>query len=197
MDYSLLLGIHNITEEMKPTKTLSSLNSSLTIASKHMSSSDMMTNAALAIDDNRATTVSTDPSIAMTAIRKIPTYVQYIRVIEFVRIQEPSLRSSSILNAEDSTIDHYHNYNHMETESVKAVKTDLSAILDRNISDNQSAISKTNRTIMNHNNTSSPFHSTNASLIGGDIWYNRQNLSRLAMYVIRFFFFFIQLETYR
>ncbi|CAF1512910.1 unnamed protein product [Rotaria sp. Silwood1] len=188
MDYSLLLAVHNITEEMKPTQNSSLVSPSLLSSpttSKQISPLDMMTNPSLSINEDIRTTASTDSGIAMTTIHKIPTYIQYIRVIEFVRAQqEPSLRTSSILNTENSLSDnHIHNDTIIETASIKTVKPDLSPILNRTInqtSDNQSIIYRNSKSPINNDISSSPFHVGNA-LIGGDVWYNRQNLSRLAM----------------
>ncbi|CAF1148846.1 unnamed protein product [Rotaria sordida] len=187
MDYSLLLAVHNITEEMKPTQNLSLLSPSLSSSpttSKPISSLDMITNTPSSIHEDIRTTISTDSGIAMTTIHKIPTYIQYIRVIEFVRAQqEPLLRTPSILNTENSLSDNPIPNDNNETASTKTVRPDLSPILNRNINqtnDNQSTIQRNSKNPINHNDTSSPFHVGN-SLIGGDVWYNRQNLSRLAM----------------
>ncbi|CAF2614879.1 unnamed protein product [Rotaria sp. Silwood2] len=181
MDYSLLLAVHNISEEMKPTQNLSLLSPA---TSKQISPLDIMTNTPLSVHEDVRTTASIDSGIAMTTIHKIPTYIQYIRVIEFVRAQqEPSLRTSSILNTENSLSDNHTHNDNIETSSIKTVKADLSPILNRNLSqtsDNQSTTHRNSKSPINHNDTSSPFHIGNA-LIGGDVWYNRQNLSRLAM----------------
>jgi len=112
----------------------------------------------------------------MTIISNLPTYIQYLRVIEFIRAQqEPSILSD----------------NHIETASIKTVKPELSPIIDRHIKNisqtNEEQLTSTNlllhansKSPINQNNTSSQFNLANG-LIGGDVWYNRQNLSRLAM----------------
>jgi hypothetical protein len=198
MDYSLLLAVHNITEEVKSTQNLTLLSPSLlsspTTSKRTPSSSDIVTTTSLSIHEDIRTTTSTDSGIAMTTIPNLPTYIQYIRVIEFIRAQqEPSLRTSSVLNAENSLSDNHHHHHHhndnIETASIKTVKPDLSPIPnrhERHANDNQSVIRRNSKSPTNHNDTVTPFHVTNA-LIGGDVWYNRQNLSRLAMYVIAFF----------
>jgi len=193
MDYSLLLAVHNISEEMKSTQNLTLLPPPLllppTTSKRTPSSSDIATTTSLSTHEEIRTTTSTDSGIAMTTIPKLPTYIQYIRVIEFIRAQqEPSLRTSSVLNAENSLSNNYHNDNN-ETSSIKTVKADLSPKLNRiehSINDNQAVIRRNSKSPTNHNDVSTPFSVTNA-LIGGDVWYNRQNLSRLAMYVIFFF----------
>lgn len=174
---------------MKPTQKISILNPFLLSSpttSKPGSSIEMIANSPLNAHEDVKITASTDSGIAMTTITKIPTYVQYIRVIEFVRAQqEPSLRTSSILNAEYSAPCNNSHSDNIETSSLKIARTDVSPILNRNTSqahDHQSVIHRTSRSPTNPNETSASFQTGN-SLIGGDIWYNRQNLSRLAMYV--------------
>jgi hypothetical protein len=180
MDYSFLLAVHNITEEMKSTQQLTLLPPSPS-TSKRISSSDNITNASSSIHEDIRITTSTDSGIALSTVPNLPTYIQYIRVIEFIRTQqEPSLRASSILNADNSLSDNSHHDN-IETASIKTVKPDLSPTLNPNV-DHQSVVRRNSRSPSNYNDTSSPFHVANA-LIGGDVWYNRQNLSRLAMYV--------------
>ena len=186
MDYSLLLAVHNITEEMKSTQNLSllppSLKPSPTACKRTPSSSDITANSSLSIHEEIRTTTSTDSGITMTTIPNLPTYIQYIRVIEFIRTQqEPSLRTSSVSNVEHSAIDN------IDTASIKTVKPDFSPMLNTNSHDTQSVVYRNSKSPTNYNDTSSssPHHVTNA-LIGGDLWYNRQNLSRLAMYVICF-----------
>jgi hypothetical protein len=193
MDYSLLLAVHNITEEMKSTQKLTLLSPSLLpspIISKRTTSSDIITTTSVSTHEEIRTTTSTDSGIAMTTVPNLPTYIQYIRVIEFIRAQqEPSLRTSSVSNVENSLSDNHHNDN-IETASIKTVKPGLSPTLNRHelhTNDNQLVIRRHSRSPTNHNDISPPFHVTNA-LIGGDVWYNRQNLSRLAMYVIFFSF---------
>jgi hypothetical protein len=181
MDYSLLLAVHNITEEMKSTQKLSLLPP-LVIPSSPPSSTDIPTNT----HEELRTTLSTDSGITMSTVPNLPTYIQYIRVIEFIRTQqEPSLRTLSVSNAGHSLTDH------IETASITTVKPDASPTLNlkvNQINDNQSVIYRNNKSPVNRNDTSSSsFHVTNA-LIGGDLWYNRQNLSRLTMYVICFFY---------
>jgi hypothetical protein len=141
MDYSLLLAVHNITEEMKSTQQISVLPSSREVTP---TSSDTITSI-----HEDLTTTSTDSGIAMTTISNLPTYIQYLRVIEFIRAQQ----ESSVIN--------------IETASIKTVIPELSP--------------KPNQDIY-QSSTSLPFHLANG-LIGGDVWYHRQNLSRLAMYV--------------
>jgi hypothetical protein len=196
MDYSLLLAVHNITEEMKSTQKLTLLPLSLSSSpstTKRTPSSDIMTNTPLSIHEEIRTTTSTDSGIAMTTIPNLPTYIQYIRVIEFIRTQQPpSIRTSSILNAENSLSDTPSQHDNIETSSIKTVKPDISPSLNRNeqsTNDNQSILHRNSKTLLNHHDLSSQFHVTNA-LIGGDVWYNRQNLSRLAMYAISFCLFF-------
>ncbi|CAF3513084.1 unnamed protein product [Rotaria socialis] len=188
MDYSLLLAAHNITEEMKPAQKLALLTPSLLSASNTSKPAlDMITNNPLSVHEDVQTTASTDSGIAMTTITKIPTYIQYIRVIEFVRAQqEPSIRSSSITNTEHSLSDNPHNDN-IDTSSVKTVTGDASSQSNKNISqksDTQSTTRGNSKTQIIYNErsslSSSSFPVGNA-LIGGDVWYNRQNLSRLAM----------------
>jgi hypothetical protein len=190
MDYSFLLAVHNITEEMKSTQQLTLLPPSLLpspTTSKRASSSDITTTTPSSIHEDIRTTASTDSGIAMSTVPKLPTYIQYIRVIEFIRAQqEPSLRTPSILNADNSLSDNNHNDN-VDSASIKTVKPDLSPTLNSPI-DNQIVIRRTSKSPSSYNDPSSPFHVANA-LIGGDVWYNRQNLSRLAMYVINVFSF--------
>ena len=140
MDYSLLLAVHNITEEMKSTQQISVVSSSREVTPI---SSDTI--------HEDLTTTSTDSGIAMTTISNLPTYIQYLRVIEFIRAQQ----ESSVIN--------------IETASIKTVIPELSPRPNQDIY---------------QSSTSLPFHLANG-LIGGDVWYNRQNLSRLAMYVIK------------
>jgi hypothetical protein len=148
MDYSLLLAVHNITEEMKST-----LVSSNPIE-------PMTSNI-----NEEITSTSTDSGITVTTISKLPTYIQYLRVIDFIRAQqEPSLSDS-----------------HHETASIQTVKPELSPIIDPN-KINEERLSSTNlnnRSPLHH--SSSQFNMGNG-LIGGDVWYHRQSLSRLAMY---------------
>jgi hypothetical protein len=164
MDYSLLLAVHNITEEMKSTQQIPVIPSrEITLIS-----SDTITNTSSSIHEE-ITTTSTDSGIAMTIISNLPTYIQYLRVIEFIRAQQ----DPSITN--------------IETASITTVKPDLSPIFNTKSNDEQTSSTnlmlRVNSTSpMNHSSTSSSFHLANG-LIGGDVWYHRQNLSRLTMYV--------------
>ena len=141
MDYSLLLAVHNISKEMKS-------HESVTMTSKEL------------------VRTSTDSGIAMTNISNLPTYIQYIRVIEFIRAQQ----ESSILQREYSISDH-----HYETASIQTVKPEFSPIIQPTDEQNPVLLR------MNSQQMPGSFNLTNG-LIGGDIWYNRQSLSRLAMY---------------
>jgi hypothetical protein len=189
MDYSLLLAVHNITEEMKSTQKLPLLPPLVVPPTSQQtpSSTDILTNT----HEELRTTLSTDSGITMSTVPNLPTYIQYIRVIEFIRTQqEPSLRTLSVSNAGNSLTDH------IETASITTVKPDVSPTLNlkvHQINDNQSVMYRNSKSSINRNDTSSSFHVTNA-LIGGDLWYNRQNLSRLTMYVICFF---IPIGVYR
>jgi len=172
MDYSLLLAVHNITEELKLTQKLSILP---TLSSNEITpiSSDIINNTSI---HEEITTTSIDSGIAMTTISNLPTYIQYLRVIEFIRAQQ----ESSIINSDDL----------IESASIKTVKQELSPIIDTDIKKiSQSNEEQLNSTdiLLRVNTTSSQIHLTH-SLIGGDIWYNRQNLSRLAMYVLMILF---------
>src|SRR4051812_27467656 len=106
MDYSLLLAVHNITEEMKSTQKVTLISPPLIpspTTTKRTTSSDILTQTSLSIHEEIRTTTSTDSGIAMTTVPNLPTYIQYIRVIEFIRAQQaPSLRTSSVSNAENS-----------------------------------------------------------------------------------------------
>jgi hypothetical protein len=192
MDYSLLLAVHNITEELKSTQKLSPLS---LLPTKELSSfnepitSDIVTNPSSSIHEE-ITTISTDSGIALTTISNLPTYIQYLRVIEFIRTQQ----ESSMSNIEHSLSD-----NHLETASIKTVKPDVSPTMDTHEEilphSNEEKITiipvipRTNsKSLINIHNPSSPFHMANG-LIGGDVWYNRQSLSRLAMYDLLFFLF--------
>ena len=181
MDYSLLLAVHNITEEMKSTQKLTLIPPSLLSPS-----SDILTTTSLSTHEEIRTTISTDSGIAMTAVPNLPTYIQYLRVIEFIRAQqEPSLRAASISNAEHSTVDNHHGPENIDGASIKTVTANLSPNLNRTdplINDNQSLVYRSSQGSSNPTDIPSPFHVTHP-LIGGDVWYNRQNLSRLAMYV--------------
>ncbi|CAF0983881.1 unnamed protein product [Adineta steineri] len=182
MDYSFLLAAHNITETMKSTHKLSFVPSRESTSLNEPISSDIITNRLSSIHEE-ITTTSTDSGITMTTISKLPTYIQYLRVIEFIRTQQ----ESSTLNIERSL-----SINHDETSSIQTVKPELSPILDKHFEQisqsNEDRSSSTNitrqminKSPINHSNSiSSSFHMGNG-LIGGDVWYNRQNLSRLAM----------------
>ena len=148
MDYSLLLAVHNITEEMKSTLVSSNPIEPVT------------TNI-----HEEITSTSTDSGITVTTISKLPTYIQYLRVIEFIRAQqEPSLSDS-----------------HHETASIQTVKPELSPIIDphKPPEERLNSTNINNRSSLHH--SSSQFNVGNG-LIGGDVWYHRQSLSRLAMY---------------
>ena len=181
MDYSLLLAVHNITEEMKITQKLSLLPSA-----KCPLASEVLTATSLSIHEEVGTTTSTDSGIAMSTVSNLPTYIQYLRVIEFIRAQQiPSIRSSSISNPETSLTESNANDN-AETASIKTVKPELSPTINRprqSIKETASLPRTQSRSPMNSPESTSTFHLANA-LIGGDVWYNRQNLSRLAMYVL-------------
>jgi len=191
MDYSLLVAVHNITEEMKSTQKLNILPPSLLSSpttTERTPSSDTFTNTSLSTHEEIRTTLSTDSGIAMTNVPNLPTYIQYIRVIEFIRAQqEPSLHTSSVSNAEHFPSDNHHHHENTETASIKTVKADLNQNRnEHSINDNQSNVSRNSKSPTNHNDIPPSFHVTHA-LMGGEVWYNRQNLSRLAMYVIFFF----------
>ena len=164
MDYSLLLAVHNITEEMKSTQKLTLLPPLLpspTTSKRTPSSSDIVTTTSLSIHEEIRTTISTDSGIAMTTVPNLPTYIQYIRVIEFIRAQqEPSLRASSVINAENSLSNNSHN-DKIETSSIKTVRPDSPSISNRNeqhINDNQSVTYRNSKSPTNHNDISTPFH---------------------------------------
>ena len=190
MDYSLLLAVHNITEEMKSTHKLTFPPSREITSLNQPTSSDIVPKTPSSIHEETTTTTSTDSGIAMTTISNLPTYLQYLRVIEFIRTQQ----ESSIINIERSL-----SANYIETASVKTIKAEISPSLDthfKTISQpNEDRLSPTNITlrmnsrspIVHSNSTTSSFHLANG-LIGGDVWYNRQNLSRLAMYVLVIFY---------
>ena len=190
MDYSLLLAAHNITEEMKCTPRLSLFPTALLPSSSTTtttpSSSDILTTTSLSTHEEIRTTTSTDSGIAMTAVPNLPTYIQYLRVIEFIRAQqEPSLRTPSVSNAEHSTSDHHPYPENIDTTSIRTVTANLSPNLNRSEpanNDSQSVIYRSSQSPNSPQDMPSPFHVTHP-LIGGDVWYNRQNLSRLAMYV--------------
>ncbi len=180
MDYSLLVAVHNITEEMKSTQKLNILPPSL-LSSPATTERTPSSDTSMSTHEEIRTTTSTDSGIAMTNVPNLPTYIQYIRVIEFIRAQQvPSLRTSSVSNAENLSDNQPHE--NPETASIKTVRADLSPT---SINDNQSTVPR-NSTSPTNNDISSSFHVTHA-LMGGEVWYNRQNLSRLAMYVIIFF----------
>ena len=122
MDYSLLVGIHNISEEMRTTTGSGLL--------------PILSNSNVIEDETR--TISKDSGITIGEPSNLPTYTQYVRVIEFIRAQQE-----------------YLNVNEEQTET-----TSLQTIRPVN----------------------QPTPSNNA-FIGGDLWLNRQNLSRLAMFV--------------
>lgn len=180
MDYSLLLAVHNITEEMKITQKLSLLP-----ATKSPSASEVLTTTSLSIHEEVGTTASTDSGIAMSTVSNLPTYIQYLRVIEFIRAQQiPSVRSSSISNPEHS-LNEISSHDNAETASIKTVKPERSPspVRPRNsVKETPTLPRAQSRSPVHSAEPSSPFHLANA-LIGGDVWYNRQNLSRLAMYV--------------
>ena len=184
MDYSFLLAVHNITEEMKITQKISLLPSA-----KCPLPSTVLAAQSLSIHEEVGTTTSTDSGIAMSTVSNLPTYIQYLRVIEFIRAQQiPSVHSSSMSNPEHSLIETTTttNNDNTETASIKTVKQDLSPSINQlrqSMKDTTSLQRTHSRSPMNSPELSSTFHLSNA-LIGGDVWYNRQNLSRLAMYVV-------------
>ncbi|CAF0802349.1 unnamed protein product [Rotaria sp. Silwood1] len=171
MDYSLLLAVHNITEEMKSTQNLPLMSSlalnEITIENE-TNSSDTMTNKSLNMNEE-SITIPTDSNITMTQSSHHPTYIQYLRVIEFIRAQQ----EQSILNTKqtlsDTPIDN------CDTASIQTVKQELSPVLntttETTLQTNEESSNSTN-IILNPNTF---------GLIGGDVWFNRQNLSRLAM----------------
>ena len=153
MDYSLLLAVHNISKELKSTEKLSSSPSPVT--------SNIQ-------EDTIGT--STDSGIAMTNISNLPTYIQYIRVIEFIRAQQ-----------EESNSDH-----HYETASIQTMKPEFSPIVAANEESNNSnnvLLRMNSSSLMNQQATTPGYFNLNHGLIGGNVWYNRQSLSRLTMYV--------------
>ncbi|CAF4374057.1 unnamed protein product, partial [Adineta steineri] len=170
MDYSFLLAAHNITETMKSTHKLSFLPSRESTSLNEPISSDIITNRLSSIHEE-ITTTSTDSGITMTTISKLPTYIQYLRVIEFIRTQQ----ESSTLNIERSL-----SINHAETSSIQTVKPELSPTLDKHFEQisqsNEDRSSSTNitrqminKSPINHSNSiSSSFHMGNG-LIGGDV----------------------------
>ncbi|CAF0885976.1 unnamed protein product [Adineta ricciae] len=182
MDYSFLLAVHNITEEMKSTYQLTFDSTRAVTSLSEPSASDFHVNGSLSIHEE-VTTTSTDSGIAMTTISKLPTYIQYLRVIEFIRAQQETSKCH---------IERSLSANHIETASTKTMKPDASPKLQKTLTDipqsNEQRLSLTNVTFRINNrspihynhSTRSSFH-TATGLIGGDVWYNRQNLSRLAM----------------
>lgn len=184
MDYSLLLAVHNITEETKPTQDLSLVSSSETTTENESISSNATNNKVSSTNEE----IQRDTNISITKLSSLPTYIQYLRVIEFIRAQqEPSvLDTKNILS--DTHIDN------LDTASIITVKPESSPVLNKHTEkmsqSNEESLNSTNvllrtnsKSPTNHQNTSSsPFHLANG-LIGGDVWYHRQNLSRLAMYV--------------
>lgn len=172
---------------MKSTPRLSLLPPSmLPTSTTPPSSSDILTTTSLSTHEEIRTTTSTDSGIAMTTVPNLPTYIQYLRVIEFIRAQqEPSLRTSSVSNAEHSTSDNPPYPENIDTTSIRTVTANLSPNLNRSENpnnDNQSVVYRNSQSSNNPQDIPSPFHVTHP-LIGGDVWYHRQNLSRLAMYV--------------
>ena len=185
MDYSFLLAVHNITEEMKSTYQITFDSTRAVTSVSEPSASDFRTNGSSSIHEE-VTTTSIDSGIAMTTISKLPTYIQYLRVIEFIRAQQETSKCH---------IERSLSANHIETASVKTMKPDASPKIQKTLTDTpqskEQRLSLTNVTFRINNQSSvhynhstrSSFH-TAAGLIGGDVWYNRQNLSRLAMYVL-------------
>ena len=187
MDYSLLLAVHNITEEVKSSQTPSLLPPPLlspSEASQSVTPSDVLNTASSSINGEIPTTTSSDSGIAMSTVLNLPTYIQYLRVIEFIRAQQiPSIRTSSLSNADQSLPEP--STDNPETASIRTVRPDSSPTLARTqprSSETQPMFRTNSRSPINSVETTSPLHSAN-SLIGGDVWYNRQSLSRLAMYV--------------
>ncbi|CAF3306214.1 unnamed protein product [Rotaria sp. Silwood2] len=191
MDYSLLLAIHNITEEMKSTQNLLSMSplpSQEIITENETNSSDTMTNKSSNMHEEQ-TTISTDTKIAMAQSSNHPTYIQYLRVIDFIRAQQ----EQSIINTKQTLTDTPIDNN--DTASIKTVKQELSPVLntftEKTPELNEESLNSTNMFLntdskipISHqisvSSSSSSFHLTNG-LIGGNVWYNRQSLSRLAM----------------
>ncbi|CAF1205861.1 unnamed protein product [Rotaria sordida] len=168
MDYSLLLAIHNITEEMKSTQNHSLISS--------LSSNE----------NEKLTSIPTDSDIAMAQFSNHPTYIQYLRVIEFIRAQQ----EHSVLNTRQSLSDT--RINNVDTESIKTVKENLSPVLstvtNRISQSNEESSNSTNvifhpqsKGLIHHKLSSASTSHLTDGLIGDDVWYNRQSLSRLAM----------------
>ncbi|CAF3353384.1 unnamed protein product [Rotaria socialis] len=184
MDYSLLLAVHNITEEMRLTQSLSLVES---LSPNDVTIENDAFENTINISSNiheELTSTSMQSDIVMAKLSNFPTYIQYLRVIEFIRTQEPS-----ILNTKSSLSDTpMENY---DTASIKTVKAELSPMInvqtekisqsnEESLSSRNAIVRTNSRSPTNQTSTSSPFHLANG-LIGGDVWYNRQNLSRLAM----------------
>ena len=190
MDYSLLLAVHNITEEMRTTLRLPPLSTLELGEVPRIDESippDLTSNNSLNIHEK---TTSTNSCIARTKLSNLPTYIQYLRVIEFIRAQQESSRTNTKQSSSNKHIDNF------EVASVKTVKEESSPILgiptesthhlNDELSNSSNVVFRANREkTTDTSSRSSPFQLTK-SLIGGDIWYNRQNLSRLAMYVFCF-----------
>ena len=155
MDYSLLLAVHNITEELK----------------SHQQVSIVSSDEATPTNDNHEQNPLTNTEISMTRIANLPTYVQYLRVIDFIRAQQ----ETSIVNPDvlQSTPDQL-----ADTSSIQTVKPDASPTSN----EHGNVLFREQNKSPTHPMTStlSHFHS-NTALIGGDSWYHRQSLSRLTM----------------
>ena len=165
MDYSLLLAVHNITEEMKAKQTLPLIP---------MLASSERSVATSSSTQEETTTISKDSGITMASISNLPTYMQYLRVVEFIRAQQdpPLVNTDPFAFTEQ--------LENAETASIKTVKPEQSPSID--LLRETSIPAPEARTSINPSQTIPPssFPSSSA-LIGGNIWYNRQNLSRLAM----------------
>lgn len=184
MDYSLLLGIHNITKEVKSTTTLTLLPDAIVSSSSEVASTNTFNT-----HEDHGTINSADSGITVSSVSNLPTYVQYLRVIEYIRAQEiSSVRSLSVSDHQNENI---------ETASIQTVKADI----QRRSVQNNSLTSESS--LIQQSNSKSPLHAVDnpaslklsSALIGGDVWYNRQNLSRLAMYdiFVDFLFNFLRL----
>lgn len=176
MDYSLLLAVHNITEEMKSAqmRSLASLRAFTSLSEPALFKHHRRDRSSLLVHE-AVTTTSTDSGITMTTVAKLPTYMQYLRVIEFVRAQQETTTSDierrSLVG------------NPAETASARTMKPESSPQLSRL---HEQRSSMTNVTLRANNRSPANQHvssslQTTSGIIGGDVWYNRQNLSRLAM----------------
>lgn len=183
MDYSLLLAVHNITEEMKAKQTLpllpmlASSDGSSTENQPTLTSRSVLTSSSM---QDETATISKDSGIAMNSISNLPTYMQYLRVVEFIRAQQ----GSSLINTDPFALNN-HQLENTETASITTVKPELSPSIEMAANAEGASVNHAqSRGNPLHPVTSLDIPSTFQSastLIGGDIWYNRQNLSRLTM----------------